>query len=91
MEPQIHNAAPFLTGIFGCFMVLIWLAVTVISVWAYCKMFDKAGYSWALGLLMIVPIANLVIMLYLGFSDWPILKELRGLRQQSSPAEQLPS
>jgi hypothetical protein len=76
MEP---NAAlmliPILIG------VMVWLVVMIIAVVALCKIFSKAGYCWALGLLMFVPIANLVMFLVLAFSDWPILKELRALKQ----------
>ena len=40
---------------------------------------------WAsdrLGLLMFVPIANIVVPFFLAFAEWPIQKELRELRQQ---------
>ena len=46
--------------------------------------FSKAGYSWALGLLMLVPIANIIMPFVLAFGDWPIYKELRLLRQQQN-------
>ncbi|HDZ39885.1 MAG TPA: hypothetical protein ENH62_16705 [Marinobacter sp.] len=51
----------------------------------WCKLFSKAGYPWALGLLVLVPIANIVVAFYLAFADWPVLKELRQLRQQQYP------
>jgi hypothetical protein len=60
---------------------MVWLAAMIITVIAFCKIFSKAGYCWALGLLMLVPIANLVMFLVLAFSEWPILKELRALKQ----------
>jgi hypothetical protein len=40
------------------------------------QIFKKAGYSGALGLLMIVPIVNFILLLYLAFSDWPIQRDL---------------
>ncbi len=50
---------------FYCFMGLLW--------W---KIFKKAGFRGALGILMLVPIANLIMMAILAFKDWPIEKQL---------------
>jgi hypothetical protein len=47
-----------------------------------CKIFANAGYSWALGLLMLIPIVNIIMMFYLAFADWPVNKELRELKQR---------
>jgi hypothetical protein len=85
MDTQIPEALPIFTGLIGCFMLLIYLILAVVTVWAFCKICSKAGYSWALGLLHIIfPIGTLILILVLGFSDWPIHREMRGLRQQSS-------
>ena len=46
-----------------------------------CMIFYKAGYSWALGLLMLVPIANIIMIFVLAFGDWPVRRELRQLKQ----------
>ena len=64
------------------FIVLFCLITTAIAVLIWCRIFSKAGYSWALGLLMLVPIANIIMPFVLAFGDWPIRKELRQLRQQ---------
>ena len=64
------------------FSILAALIVAAIKVLIYCKVFSKAGYSWALGLLMLVPVANIIMPFVLAFGDWPIQKELRALRQQ---------
>lgn len=64
------------------FVVLISLIVIAIKVLIYCRIFSKAGYCWALGLLMFVPIANIIMPFILAFGDWPIQKELRLLKQQ---------
>jgi hypothetical protein len=37
--------------------------------------------------LMFIPIANLVMFLVLAFSEWPILKELRALKQSSGGSD----
>ena len=40
-------------------VVFIGLAFALIGIIAWCMIWKRAGYSWALGLLMLVPLANL--------------------------------
>ena len=81
MEPCSMGPTPALMMILILIGLLGGLIATIITVIVFCKIFSKAGYSWALGLLMFIPIANLVMFLVLAFSEWPILKELRALKQ----------
>ena len=83
---NLEQITPFVTVIFALFMVFIFLIITVIKVWVFCRIFSKAGYSWALGLLIMVPIANIIMPFVLAFGDWPIFKELRKLREQQPDA-----
>jgi hypothetical protein len=76
------EAAPVFVVILVAFGILIGLIVVIIKVLIFCKIFSKAGYCWALGLLMLVPIANIIMPFVLAFADWPIQKELRLLKQQ---------
>jgi len=64
--------------------LVIVLASLVLGIIIWWKIFSKAGYSGALGLLMLVPIANLVMLLVLAFGQWPIQRELEHLRQWHS-------
>jgi len=82
MEHEIPRMVPVFAGIFVLFMVLVSLIVTGLITWAYCRIFSKAGYCWALGLLMLVPIANIIMPFFLAFADWPLRKELRQLKQK---------
>ncbi len=68
--------------IFTLLIAFIALIAVAIKVLVFCKISSKAGFSWALGLLMLVPIANIVFVFYLAFADWPIRKELRELKQK---------
>ncbi|MCP4260147.1 MAG: hypothetical protein GY774_21915 [Planctomycetes bacterium] len=68
--------------IFIAFAFFFGLIGVIIQILIYCKIFSKAGYNWALGLLMLVPIANIIMPFVLAFGDWPIQKELRLLKQQ---------
>ena len=87
MESMVHvsqgtHAAPgflILLMMFGIFFGLIAVAIKALI---FCKICSKAGYSWALGLLILVPIANIIIAFYIAFADWPVQKELRSLKQQ---------
>ena len=64
------------------FVFLVVAAAIIIKAVICCRIFFKAGYHWALGLLMIVPIANIIMSFYLAFAKWPIEKDIQQLRQQ---------
>jgi hypothetical protein len=53
---------------FGPLMMLLFAALIILP---FCLIFKKAGYSQWLGLLMILPIINLVLLYFLAFSTWP--------------------
>ena len=77
-----QDSAPFIGMIFFLILILFALLTSILMVVAYCKICSKTGHNWALGLLMLVPVANYVLPLILAFTDWPIQKELRLLKQQ---------
>lgn len=86
MEPHFGEGAALFSGCFLVFVILFSLLVTALTVWAYCRIFGKAGFSWALGLLALIPIANIIILFVLAFAEWPIERELQQMRQvQSGP------
>jgi hypothetical protein len=68
-----------IAGVIGLAVAVLVAAVFVISWIFICS---KAGYSKWLGLLMLVPLVNVVFFLYFAFARWPIL---RG-QQESAPA-----
>jgi hypothetical protein len=82
MQYQPQAAPAVFMGIFTIFIILFALIITVIQIVAFCKIFSKAGFSWALGLLMLVPIANIIMFFFLAFADWPVQRELRSYKQQ---------
>ena len=49
----------------------ITMILPAIVFWRICS---KAGFSGALGLLMLVPIANIILPLYIAFAQWPALR-----------------
>jgi hypothetical protein len=78
-----------LTGIILSSVIFSLVAI-IFAVVIYWRIFAKAGYSGALGLLMFVPIANIIMLCILAFGEWPIYKELNYLRQQVTRGQQYP-
>ena len=70
----------------GPIEITIILLVGILPVIAFWKIFAKAGYPGALGLLLLVPLVNLVMFFFLAFSQWPVLRELETLRRKSPPS-----
>jgi len=76
---QLDNSisTPVLVG-----AIVVYVAMFAFGVYVYCRVARKAGYSpWA-GLWLLVPVANLVVMLIFAFSEWPIEREVKALRAQ---------
>ena len=72
------SGANVVPGLFAIIMILVVLAAvaaaTVFMVFLWWRVFKKAGYSGALGLLMFVPFGVLIMLCILAFSQWPSLK-----------------
>ncbi len=81
-EELFAAIGPAIVIIVAIFLLIALAAVIVIKAIVYCKIFSKAGYSWALGLLMLVPIACIIMPFVLAFGHWPIHRELERLRRQ---------
>ena len=78
-------------GPLGSILLLALFAVTlIILAIAFYRLYDKAGFSGAIGLLMLVPIVNLGVALYLAFAEWPVTAELARVKllaaSQAPPA-----
>jgi hypothetical protein len=65
--------------------LLVMLVLPVIFFLPFYKIFSKAGYPGLLCLTMAVPLLNVIMVLFLPFSEWPILKELKALKQRPTP------
>ena len=76
-------------------LILIWLVISVaaivFAVIIYWRIFAKAGYNGAMGLLMFIPIANLIVLCMLAFAEWPIQRELNQLRQMAAQHQAYPN
>jgi hypothetical protein len=72
----IAYARPGIAEMFIIFMLFMGIImgsiIPVISFWKICS---KAGFPAPLGLLMLVPIANIILPLYVAFAQWPATAE----------------
>lgn len=57
----------------GPMFLFVALAVTVLLVIVFWRIYAKAGFPGVLGLLMLVPGVNLGAMAFLAFAEWPAL------------------
>lgn len=70
-------AVAAIMGMMGFFWLFA-LAMLVFTIFLYWKIFSKAGYSGALSLLMLIPLAGFILTIWFAFADWPVLKRARG-------------
>ena len=75
MQRVDGNGGPFVVVVLLFTLLTIALAAVL-----YWRIAGKTGYPSALGLLMLVPLANVVLLVVLAFTEWPIEAELRRLR-----------
>ena len=69
----MHLGAPeiiLIVAVIGFFGVI----VAVVPFWFILR---KAGFDPTFSFFMLVPIANVVLLFYLAFAEWPALKELQ--------------
>jgi len=68
----------------GIGVFVVWLAfvlgVALLIAFVAWRITAKTGYPGVMGLLYFVPIANLVLLCVLAFSQWPIEREIEALR-----------
>jgi hypothetical protein len=62
-------------------IVILLILLVVIPLWKICT---KAGYPGILSLVTLIPVLNFIMLYFLAFSDWPVLKELNALRQKQA-------
>ena len=80
---SLNNIGPAVVISIALAVLLVGGLGTILLVWAHCRIFSKAGFSWAMGLLMLVPLVNAFVPFILAFSDWPVQREIRMLKEQS--------
>ena len=80
MNAYHNDVARLVPGLGVLLVVFVALGAGLISIIAWCMIWKRTGYSWALGLLMLLPLANFIAFLVLAFSKWPVEREVERLR-----------
>lgn len=70
------------TGVGLIVLLVVYLAMFIVFVWADVRIIRRAGYSGWWFLICLVPLVNLVMFLVFAFKEWPIQRELAQLRAQ---------
>jgi hypothetical protein len=84
MIPHLAAAAGSVaSSVVASVFLLVWVAAGAAIVVAAVKVANKAGYSGWWVLAMLVPIANVVVLLVFAFSEWPVVREVKALRAQA--------
>lgn len=58
-------------------LILIAPMLLLIVVWPAARISRRLGFSPLLGALAVVPIANLVLLWFVAFADWPLSEARR--------------
>jgi hypothetical protein len=77
-----------LTGLFagGIFGLIIGLVMLVVMLWIWGRIFHKAGFSGWLALLLLIPIVNLVLIIWFAFAEWPLERRAKSLMGSATQA-----
>ncbi len=62
-------------------MMLFMGVLVVVQIWRICV---KAGYSGWFSLLVLIPVANLFLLYFLGFAEWPLERKISKVSLQRS-------
>lgn len=60
-------------------VIFVFVIFAIVPFW---KIFSKAGYPGIMSLTMFVPFLNVLMLFFLAFGEWPVLKELDSLRSR---------
>ena len=76
--PSSEEAARILGGV-GLVSVIVSIIVLVLMLWIWGRIFHKAGYSGWLALLFLVPLANVFVIIWFAFAQWPLERRAAGM------------
>ena len=71
----------FVVGPYECAIILLLTGVLIVPFW---RIFPKAGFSTWLCLLMLIPLVNLLMLYFLAFASWPVLRSNLERQQRSA-------
>ena len=68
-----------LAAFFGAYFIFV-LVVCVIAIIIYWRIAMKMGYPGWYSLGLLIPLLNLILIILVAFTEWPIERELKALR-----------
>lgn len=69
-------------GIALIVLLVFYIVIVGVLVWAYVRIIRRAGYSGWWVLTGIVPLLNIIMLLMFAFKQWPIQREVAQLRAE---------
>jgi len=57
--------------------IIIGLAVAIFVLYLWSRIFSKAGFSPWLCLLLIIPLVNIIMLIWFAFAEWPVSRGAR--------------
>ncbi len=71
-------------GGFGILELAVIVAIGTFVLFVFGKIFARAGYSSWLFLTILIPLVNLIVLVWFVFAKWPVREELDRLRLDRS-------
>jgi hypothetical protein len=71
------NALAGAFAAFGLVWILVCIGAFILGLIINWKIAEKAGFSGVASLLMLIPLVNIIVLLYFAFTEWPIERALR--------------
>ena len=62
-------------GIFEWSLIVVASICGIILIIPFWKIFSKAGFFAPFSLLMAVPVVNVLLLYYVAFAKWPVMKK----------------
>jgi uncharacterized membrane protein YjdF len=73
-----------LSGVMIALLAICFLALALlIALLLWGTIYKKAGYSRAIGLLMLIPLVNVITLIWFAVARWPLEEEVARLRLNS--------
>jgi len=66
----------------GSLLFIMIALIIIVNVAIIYKLVSKTGNNGWLCLLSFIPFVNLIFYLYMAFSEWPVEKEIKELKQK---------
>jgi hypothetical protein len=80
---DMSNGVAGALAAFSVVWILLCIGLIVLSLVINWKIADQAGYSGVASLLMLIPVVNLIVVIYFAFTEWPVTRALREARGSS--------